>query len=338
MEGVMMRNGEKYAVAVRRPDGEMEVLTDTWKGLLPVKALYRIPFLRGIFSFLDSMVLGMKALNYSVDFYTEDEDAAKNREEGKGKSTGDSLLTGIVMILSVFLALGLFMVLPFFASLLFRRWIAGPRLLSLVEGLIRIGIFVIYILAISRMEDIKRVFRYHGAEHKCINCLETGHPLTPENVRAASREHRRCGTSFLLYVMVVSILFFTLIQVPHPFMKALLRILLIPVIAGVSFELIRLAGRSNHPLVRALSGPGLLMQKLTTAEPDDSMIQVGIRSVEAVFDWKSYLKENFGVDCGAEDSGAGSKAAEDAENPEVQAGAEVTEIQADAKNTGERTA
>ena len=287
MEGVMMRNEDRYAVAVRKPNKEIAVVSDEYKGIAP-KAVYKIPFLRGVLSFVDSLVLGMKTLNISTDFYMEDEEG--NKEE---KTGADSVMGGLVMVVSMIFAIGIFMVLPYFASLLFKKYIENAHLLALIEGLIRMVIFVAYILLISLMEDIKRVFMYHGAEHKCINCLETGNPLTVENVRAASREHRRCGTSFLLYVMVISIIFFAFIQTDSKLMKVVMRLVLIPVIAGVSFEFIRLAGRSNNAFIRALSIPGLLMQKLTTAEPDDEMIKVGIASVEAVFDWKKYLKENF---------------------------------------------
>ncbi|MCR5525940.1 MAG: DUF1385 domain-containing protein [Lachnospiraceae bacterium] len=287
MEGVMMRNMEKFAVAVRRPNGEIAVVKDEYKGVGP-KAVYKMPFIRGVFSFVDSLVLGMKTLNLSSDFYMEDENGAKEE-----KTAGDSVMSGVIMAVAMMLAIGLFMVLPYFASLLFKKWITEPHLLALVEGVIRMALFVCYILAISKMEDIKRVFMYHGAEHKCINCIETGHDLTVENVRAASREHRRCGTSFLLYVMVISILLFAVIQVSNPLMKVVLRIVLIPVIAGISFEFIRLAGTSNNRFVRMLSVPGLMMQKLTTAEPDDKMIEVGIASVEAIYDWRKYLEENF---------------------------------------------
>ncbi len=287
MEGVMMRNGDKYAVAVRKPNKELAVESGEYKGIAP-KPVYNIPFVRGIFSFVDSLVLGMKTLNISTEYFMEDEEG--NKAE---KTKADSAMSGIIMVVSMLFAVGLFMVLPYFASLFFKKYIENPQLLALVEGLIRMAIFVIYILGISMMEDIKRVFMYHGAEHKCINCLETGNPLTVENVRAASREHRRCGTSFLLYVMVISIIFFAFIQTDSRIMKVVMRIVLVPVIAGVSFEFIRLAGKSNNFLVRAFSVPGLLMQRLTTAEPDDEMIKVGIASVEAIFDWKKYLSENF---------------------------------------------
>lgn len=319
MEGVMMRNKEDYAVAVRKPDGDLAVVKDTYKGIIPQETASKIPIVRGIVGFIDSLILGMKALNYSADFYAEgaeeengdhkiSEEADKKEASGektaktpevisaKEKESSMGPLTVIIMIVSVFLAMGLFMVIPYYLSLLFSGWIGSPHLLALIEGIIRLLIFVIYIKCISLMEDIKRVFRYHGAEHKCINCIETGNALTLENVRNASREHRRCGTSFLLYVMVVSILFFSLIDAKNRLIRAALRIVLIPLIAGVAYEFIRLAGRSNNPVIRSLSAPGLMMQKLTTAEPDDEMILVGIASVEAVFDWKKYLHENFGND------------------------------------------
>ncbi len=302
MEGVMMRNKDDYAVAVRKPDGEVAVIKEVYKGIIPSELASKIPIVRGIAGFVDSLVLGMKALNYSAEFFAEEEEAGGKEKAGEGKGEqekkdgGMGVMTVIIMIVSIFFALGLFMVIPYYLSLLFSKWVGSSHLLALIEGIIRLLIFVIYIRSISMMEDIKRVFRYHGAEHKCINCLETGHELTLENVRNASREHRRCGTSFLLYVMVVSILFFSLIDVENRLMRAGLRIVLIPLIAGVAYEFIRLAGRSNNPLIQALSVPGLMMQKLTTDEPDDDMIKVGIASVEAVFDWKQYLHENFGND------------------------------------------
>ena len=220
MEGVMMRNGDKYAVAVRKPNKELAVVSDEYKGIAP-KAVYKIPFVRGVFSFIDSLVLGMKTLNISTEYFMEDEEG--NKAE---KTAADSAMGGAVMVISMIFAIGLFMVLPYFASLFFKKYIENPHLLALVEGLIRMAIFVIYILGISMMDDIKRVFMYHGAEHKCINCLETGNPLTVDNVRAASREHRRCGTSFLLYVMVISIIFFAFIQTDSRILKIVMRIIL----------------------------------------------------------------------------------------------------------------
>ncbi len=199
----------------------------------------------------------------------------------------------LVMVFSVVMAIGIFMVLPLLLANIFRRFILSDTVMAILEGVLRIGIFIAYIKVISRMEDIRRTFMYHGAEHKCINCIEHGLALNVENVRASSKEHKRCGTSFLLIVMVISILFFMVIRVHTVWLRILSRILLIPVIAGVSYEFLRLAGRSDNKLVDALSRPGMWMQGLTTKEPDDSMILVAIRAVEAVFDWKSYLTENF---------------------------------------------
>ncbi|MCR5627506.1 MAG: DUF1385 domain-containing protein [Lachnospiraceae bacterium] len=301
MEGVMMRNGDNYAVAVRKSDGEIEVMTDEYKGLLPSDTVKKIPLLRGVISFVDSLVLGLKALNFSADFFVEEDEKdgekkpEKKPEEKDKKSAGEMIMTTVVMIIAMIIAIGLFMVIPYFASLLFEKYIPNPHLLALVEGVIRLLIFIAYIKAISMMNDIKRVFMYHGAEHKCINCIESGKPLTVENVRSSSKEHRRCGTSFLLYVMVISILFFALIDTPDRMLKVVLRIVLIPLIAAVSYEFIRLSGKFDNPFTRVLSMPGLAMQALTTSEPDDEMIEVGIKSVDSIFDWREYLNENFGL-------------------------------------------
>jgi uncharacterized protein YqhQ len=299
MEGVMMRNKDDYAVAVRKPDGTMAVKKAEYKGIIPNKTVYGIPVLRGVLSFIDSLVLGLSTLNYSSDIYIQgEENDSADGEDGevkeKKKKASDTLLSAAITVVAIILALGLFMVLPYFASLIFRPLVGEGVLLSLAEGVIRMLIFIGYILLISRMEDIRRVFMYHGAEHKCINCIEAGLPLTVDNVRKASREHRRCGTSFLLYVMVISIIFFAFIQTDDRVMKVVMRIILIPLIAGVSYEFIRLAGRSVNPVVGLVSKPGLWLQKLTTREPDDEMIEVGIRSVEEVFDWRGFLEENFG--------------------------------------------
>ncbi len=302
MEGVMMRNKDNYAVAVRRADGEIVVKKDEYKGVIGNKTLYKIPIIRGILSFIDSLVLGMSTLNFSSDIYIQGEETAQASEESEDKapegdkdaktgSAGESALSVIVTIVALILALGLFMVLPYFASLLFKPLVGTGVGLSLIEGVIRLLIFIAYVKVISLMEDIRRVFMYHGAEHKCINCIESGLPLNVENVRKSSREHRRCGTSFLLYVMVISIIFFAFIQTDIRWMKVVLRVLLIPVIAGVSYEFIRLAGRSDNALVKIFSKPGMWLQKLTTREPDDTMIEVGMRSVEEVFDWQGFLKE-----------------------------------------------
>ena len=325
MEGVMMRNGDNYAVAVRKPDGGIIIKKDEYAGIIKNKTLYKIPVIRGVLSFIDSLVLGLSTLNFSSDIYmseTDEKEGAEKKdgeeikifkqetvtEEGieradksekngeeKKEAAGEGALSALVTVIAIVIALGLFMVLPYFLSQLFKGVVKSNVALSLIEGAIRIIIFIAYIKLISLMEDIKRVFMYHGAEHKCINCIESGLELNPDNVRASSKEHRRCGTSFLLYVMVVSIIFFAFIQTPVRLLRVVLRIVLIPVIAGVSYEFIRAAGRSNFFLVRLLSAPGLWMQRLTTFEPDAEMIKVGIASVEAVFDWKEYLNKNFGA-------------------------------------------
>ena len=281
MEGVMMKNKDKYAVSVRKPDGKIEVLVSDYTGIIKNEKIKNMPILRGVFNFIDSLVLGMQTLTYSASFF-EDEEEEKKKE--------DAVMGGTV-VLSIVLAVAIFMLLPYFISSFFQKFITSSLLLALVEGVIRLSIFVAYVGLISLMEDIRRVYMYHGAEHKCINCIEQGMDLTVENVRKSSKQHKRCGTSFLLIVMLTSILFFMFIQVETPLLKVVLRILLIPVIAGVSYEFIRLAGRSDNPVVNLISKPGLWMQNITTREPDDDMIEVAIKSVEAVFDWRSYVEE-----------------------------------------------
>ena len=308
LEGVMMKNQDRYAVAVRRPDGQIEVKTEDYTGIWGSHAVSRIPFVRGVFSFVDSLVLGMRTLTWSADFY-EEEDNREGKEKKIAGASGarEKFATGATVAFSLLLAVAIFVVLPYFISMLFASYVRNASLLAILEGLLRIAIFVGYVAAISAMKDIRRVYMYHGAEHKCINCIERGRELTVKNVRRSSRLHRRCGTSFLLFVMLVSVILFLFIRLSNPLLRLVVRILLIPVIAGISYELIRLAGRSDAFLVRLLSAPGMLLQKLTTKEPDDAMIEVAIASVEAVFDWKAYLKETFGYDIDAweeQESGA----------------------------------
>ena len=308
MEGVMMKNQEKYAVAVRKPDQEIVVETSTYEGLIKNKKIRNMPILRGVFSFIESLVLGMKTLTFSASFFEEEEDeksgsrkaekragakkpAPTEEEQKKKEKRQENVLMGGTVAISIVLAVAIFMVLPYYISVFFQRFITSQTLLALLEGVIRLTIFIGYVAAISLMPDIKRVYMYHGAEHKCINCIEQGMDLTVENVRKSSRLHKRCGTSFLLIVMLISIVFFLFIRVDNRILQLLLRLVLIPVIAGVSYVFIRLAGRSDHMLVNLFSKPGLLLQRITTREPDDSMIEVGIASVEAVFDWKAYVKE-----------------------------------------------
>lgn len=303
MEGVMMKNKDHYAVAVRKPDGNIEVKKEEFKGISSKCKLFRVPFIRGIFSFIDSLTLGMSTLTYSASFYEEEEDTKKTEQE---KKKSDTVFNVITIMISVILAVGIFMVVPFYLSQLLERVISSKTLVIFLEGVIRLLIFIIYIVLISFMKDIKRVYMYHGAEHKCINCIEHGMPLTVDNVRISSKEHKRCGTSFMLLVMCISILILMLVRFDSRILRLVARIVLIPVIAGISFELLRLAGTKENVFTNVISKPGLLLQRLTTKEPDDSMIEVGIASVEAVFDWKSYLKENFGYDEGSEDDQQGN--------------------------------
>lgn len=303
MEGVMMKNKDHYAVAVRKPDGNIEVKKEEFKGISSKCKLFRVPFIRGIFSFIDSLTLGMSTLTYSASFYEEEEDTKKTEQE---KKKSDTVFNVITIMISVILAVGIFMVVPFYLSQLLEKVISSKTLIIFLEGVIRLLIFIIYIVLISFMKDIKRVYMYHGAEHKCINCIEHGMPLTVDNVRISSKEHKRCGTSFMLLVMCISILILMLVRFDSRILRLVARIVLIPVIAGISFELLRLAGTKENVFTNIISKPGLLLQRLTTKEPDDSMIEVGISSVEAVFDWKSYLKENFGYDEGSEDDQQGN--------------------------------
>ena len=288
----MMKHKDRYAVAVRKPDGEIEIDREDYRSIVGnYHSLVKIPFVRGIFQFIDSMVLGMRTLTWSAGF-EEEEDILTEQEAGK-KERADRIMNGIVMVVSFVLAIAIFMVLPYGISNLFRKVIPSYLVRIILEGVIRIAIFVAYIRLISRMEDIRRLYQYHGAEHKCINCVEHGHPLTVKYVRESSKEHKRCGTSFILIVMVISILMFMVIRVDTIWMRMLSRIILVPVIAGISYEVLQCAGRSNSKFMDLVSRPGMWMQGLTTKEPDDSMIEVAIAATEAVFDWREYLTENF---------------------------------------------
>ena len=294
LEGIMMKNGPKYAVAVRKTDGEIEVKTDEYTSVIKWEKLTKIPFVRGVFNFIDSMVLGMKTLTYSASFFDEETDIELTEEEAIKAQKKEDLIMGITMVVSIVIALGLFMILPYFVSNLFQNIITSRFLRTVLESLVRIGLFVVYILSVSQMKDIQRTFMYHGAEHKCINCIEHGMKLTVENVKNSSKQHKRCGTSFLFFVMLVSVIVCFFITAESQILRVAIRLALLPVIAGISYELIKLAGNSTNPIVELLSKPGMALQNLTTKEPEDDMIEVAIRAVEEVFDWRAYLKENFG--------------------------------------------
>lgn len=285
MEGIMMRNADKYAIAVRKPDKEIDVQTFDYKGVIKNEKLKNIPVIRGVLNFVDSMYLGMTSLLHSAKFF-EDEEEEMDVEKEKA-------MMGWTVVLAILLAIGIFFVLPYLVSLFFQSFIQSRFVITLLEGGVRLAIFIGYVSLVALMPDIKRTYMYHGAEHKCINCIEHGLELNVENVRNSSKEHKRCGTSFLFLVILISIIFFMFIEVESGILKLVIRLLLIPVIAGVSYEVIRLAGRYDNWLVNAISAPGLLMQRITTLEPDDDMIEVGIASVEAVFDWKKWQEENL---------------------------------------------
>ena len=314
MEGVMMKNQEKYAVAVRKPDQEIVVETSTYEGLIKNKKIRNMPILRGVFSFIESLVLGMKTLTFSASFFEEEEDeksgsrkaekragakkpAPTEEEQKKKEKRQENVLMGGTVAISIVLAVAIFMVLPYYISVFFQRFITSQTLLALLEGVIRLTIFIGYVAAISLMPDIKRVYMYHGAEHKCINCVENGKPLTVENVLESSRFHRRCGTSFLFLVMLVSIfLHFIFVLVPSYWLRLFGRLLMVPIVSGISFEIIQWAGRTDSKFALMMSKPGMAMQKFTTKEPTADMAEVAIKAVEAVFDWRAYLKEEFGLD------------------------------------------
>lgn len=318
IEGVMMKNKDEYAIAVRKPDGNIEVKKEKCNAISGKAGFFRAPFIRGMVNFIDSLVLGMSTLTYSASFYEdEEEDKEKGGEKTpEEKARADKIFNIITVIISAIFAIGIFMVGPWCLSeFVLSRFIKSKSLLILIEGLVRVVLFIGYVSLISLMKDIRRVYMYHGAEHKCINCIEHGLELNVENVRKSSKEHKRCGTSFMLIVMCISILVLMLVRFDSRILRMFARILLIPVIAGISYEFLRFAGTHDNPFVNALSKPGLLLQGLTTREPDDDMIEVGIASVEAVFDWRKYVDENFGTEfskTGADD-GAPEAASETAD-------------------------
>ncbi len=302
MEGIMMRHKDEYSIAVRKPDQTIELKVEPYKPVINCGPLLKIPFVRGIFNFIDSLVVGIRCLMYSASFFEEEEETEEKKkaltEEEKRKkeekeAKEEKLFMAGTLGLSIVLAVAIFFLLPYFLTNLLRNVIANPYIVNMLEAVVRILIFLIYLVLISRMKDIQRTFEYHGAEHKCINCIENGMELTVENVLKSSRLHKRCGTSFLFFVMIVSAVLLMLVQSESHVMRIVWRLVLIPVVAGVSYEIIRLAGNSDNKLVALLSKPGLALQKLTTREPDASEAEVAIAAVEAVFDWRSYLEENF---------------------------------------------
>lgn len=307
IEGIMMKNVDKYAIAVRKPDKEIELKIENYTPVSSKCKLFKLPIIRGVFNFVESLLIGVKTLTYSAEFYDEEEDdktkgkdIEKNEEEiidnnseevAKKKETSDDLFMVGTVIFSIVLAVGLFMLLPAFLTSLLDGVVKNHFALGLIEGVIRLAIFLLYVVLITLMEDIKRTFMYHGAEHKTINCLEAGEDLTVENIMKHSRFHKRCGTSFLFIVMFVSILVFMCIRTETVWLKLLYRVLLVPVIAGISYEFIKFAGKYDNAVANILSKPGLWVQRLTTKEPTEDMVEVAIKAVEGVLDWREYLEE-----------------------------------------------
>lgn len=295
IEGIMMKNKDMYSVAVRKPDGEIEVNLGTYRSIVKNKMLRETPLIRGVINFVDSMILGMRTLTFSASFYEEEEEPTKTDAmlDKLFKGNAEKVVMGLTVAFSIVMAVGIFMILPYFLTNFLRDYVVHNSLLAIIEGVVRVGIFVLYVFLISRMNDIQRVFMYHGAEHKCINCIESGLELNVENVLKSSKHHKRCGTSFMFIVMVVSIIFFIFIDVTSPVLRVVIRLMLIPIIAGVSYELIKLAGKSDSKFVQIISYPGMVMQKLTTKEPDAEMVEVAIAAVEAVFDWDTFIHEEL---------------------------------------------
>lgn len=291
MEGVMMRGPYKTTVAVRKPDGEIEKKIDE-NGTKTRAGFFKLPIVRGCVSFIDSLVIGMKALMYSAEFIDledEEEESESKFDKWLEEKLGDKI-KDVVIYFSIFISLifsvGLFMVLPTLVTrgieaIPFLGAVTGTKAFtSVCEGVLRMAIFIAYLALVSQMKDIKRVFEYHGAEHKTIACYEAGEELTVENVKKHSRFHPRCGTSFLLFVMIISIILFSLLPKTGVVLRVIMRLALLPVVAGLSYEVIKLAGRSKNGCVRILTKPGLWLQKLTTREPDASQIEVAIASME----------------------------------------------------------
>ncbi len=295
LEGIMMKNKDEYAVAVRLPDGKIDVMKEKCTGVFQDSVVKKIPFVRGVFNFIESLVLGMKTLTHSASFYEEEEqETATDKVLNKVfKEKAESVVMGFTVFLSIVIAVGLFMVLPYVISEFLVKYIQNNSVIAIIEGVVRILIFLLYVVLVSFMKDIRRVYQYHGAEHKCINCIESGRPLTVRNVMRCSRLHRRCGTSFLLIVMVISVILFFFIRVEEVWLKLLLRILLVPVIAGISYEILRLAGKFDNVFVRIISAPGMWLQKITTREPEPEMVEVAIAAIEKVFDWEAFEERHF---------------------------------------------
>lgn len=288
IEGVMMRGPEGVGIAVRKPDGEIELKVDKIDNLTTKNKFFKLPFVRGVVALLDSMVLGTKSLMYSAEFFEDEEEEVEPSKfekmiENVFKDKAGDVFIYMTVFISILVSVGLFMILPTFVTNLFKNYIDSPIVLNLVEGVLRVSIFLAYVIFASKLEDVKRVFEYHGAEHKTIHCYEGEEELTVENVKKYPILHPRCGTSFLFTVMIISIVVFSFFGWPSPLVRLLSRIILMPIIAGISYEINRIIGKSTGKVAYAISYPGLLIQKIaTTREPDDEQIEVAIASLKCV--------------------------------------------------------
>lgn len=289
IEGVMMRGRKTIAIAVRKPSGEIEIKVEYVKTGGFFSKFSKIPILRGIFGLVSSMMVGIRALTYSAEIFSEADESLEPSKFDRWVMTrfgdkADSILVGISMIFALVMAFLLFGALPTLTTQFFRSTLKSQLALSVTEGMLKITVFIAYITLISQMRDIKRVFQYHGAEHKSISCLESGQPVDLEHARMFSTLHPRCGTSFLLIVLVVSIAVFSFISWSNILLRVALKILLFPLIAGVSYEVIKWAGKNDSILVKIVSYPGLMMQKLTTKEPDDRQLEVALAALNKVLE------------------------------------------------------
>lgn len=283
IEGVMMRNDEIYAVAIRKPDKEIIVEKQRKVSMMKRYKFLSLPLIRGIVAFIESMLIGMKILTYSAEFF-EVEDAEESKFdrwlEEKFGDKADDMIIGVSVVLAIIMAMFLFVLIPLGLSHLLKPVLPSPWMVNLADGLIRVVVFLTYITLISRMKDIQRVFQYHGAEHKSINCYEQDMELTVENAMKCTRLHKRCGTSFLLYIVVISIFLLTIINPSTLWMRFVVRIILLPVIAGISYEVLKFVGNSNSSVLDIFAKPGLALQKLTTQEPDEEQMEVALASLK----------------------------------------------------------
>lgn len=287
IEGVLMRGPKLQAITVRKPDGELELKVDELKATKDKYPILGWPLIRGVVTFITSMVNGMQAVTYSASFLPEEEQEEPSKfdkwiMEKFDSEMADKIIIGIAAFLGICLSVGLFMLLPTIIAGLFSSVVESYILRNVIEGVLRIAIFLLYLFLCTRLKDIKRMFSYHGAEHKTIFCYEKGLPLTVENVRPQSRFHPRCGTSFLFVVLIVSILVFSVVSWSNVWIRMICRILLLPVVVAISYEINRWVGRHDNVLSTILAWPGKQLQHLTTFEPDDSMIECAISSLVAV--------------------------------------------------------